>query len=331
VWDAARANGGKVLVMSLYPPSADSIWNQATQYGKIAIERYSEQWWPYPYPMAININGREGGMEYPMIVFCNRPGAQALYSVTDHEFGHSWFPMLVGNNERLYPWMDEGFNTFMNHYNWEKQYPGTFNRRGNVDAQIQFALSGSEQPIITPADRTAAPALGSVAYNKPGLGLILLRDQIIGAERFDAAFREFIRRWQYRHPTPADFFRTIEDGVGEDLSWFWRSWFYTTETMDVAVDSVRTPDNTGRPLSLVYLRKLGPMPVPVMLDLLMDDGFTRRLRLPAEIWYFGDRYIASVPGPARVTSVRIDPEKAFPETRRDNNTWPRAPGDAAQP
>jgi hypothetical protein len=329
VWDAARANGGKVLVMSLYPPSADSTWNQATQYGKTAIERYSEQWWPYPYPMAININGREGGMEYPMMVFCNRDGAEALYSVTDHEFGHTWFPMLVGNNERLYPWMDEGFNTFMNHYNWEKKYPGTFNRRANVDAQIQFAMSGNEQPIMTPADRTGF--LGSVAYNKPGLGLVLLRDQIIGPERFDPAFREFIRRWQYKHPTPADFFRTIEDGAGEDLSWFWRSYFYTTETMDIAVDSVRTPDNTGRPLSLIYLRKVGPMPIPVVMDLLMDDGFTKRVKLPAEVCYNGDNYLASIPGPARVTSVKIDPDKAFPEVRRDNNTWPRSPVEGPRP
>jgi hypothetical protein len=329
VWNAARANGGKTLVMSLYPPSADSTWNQATQYGKTAIERYSEQWWPYPYPVAININGREGGMEYPMIIFCNRDGAEALYSVTDHEFGHSWFPMLVGNNERLYPWMDEGFNTFMNHYNWDKKYPGTFNRRGNTDAQIQFALSGNEQPIMTPADRTGF--LGSVAYNKPGLGLILLRDQVIGPERFDPAFREFIRRWQYRHPTPADFFRTIEDGTGEDLSWFWRSWFYTTETMDIAVDSVRTPDNTGRPLSMVYLRKVGPMPIPVVMDLLMDDGFTKRVKLPVEVWYYGDKYVATIPGPSRVTSVKIDPDKAFPEVRRDNNLWPRAPVEGPRP
>lgn len=331
VWDAARANGGKVLVMSLYPPSADSTWSQATQYGKTAIERYSEQWWPYPYSMAININGREGGMEYPMIIFCNRNGADALYSVTDHEFGHTWFPMLVGNNERLYPWMDEGFNTFMNHYNWALKYPGTFNRRGNTDAQIQFALSGNEQPIMTAADRTRPAALGSVAYNKPGLGLILLRDQVLGHERFDPAFREYIRRWQYRHPTPADFFRTIEDGVGEDLSWFWRSYFYTTETMDVAVDSVRTPDMTGRPLSLVYLRKIGPMPIPVVMDLLMDDGSTRRVKLPVEIWYYGDGYVASIPGPARVASVKLDPDKAFPEVRRDNNSWPRAPVEGPRP
>lgn len=331
IWDAARANGGKTLVMSLYPPSADSIWNQSTQYGKAAIERYSSQWWPYPYPIAINVNGREGGMEYPMIVFChNRTNGPALYSVTDHEFGHTWFPMLVGNNERLYPWMDEGFNTFMNHYNWEKQYPGTFNRRANVDNQIAASLSGVELPIMTPPDRVKD--LGGAAYNKPGLGLVLLRDQVVGAARFDPAFREFIRRWAYRHPTPADFFRTMEDGVGEDLSWFWRSWFYTTETMDQTVDSVTVKtDSSGRVASQIYLRKVGPMPMPVVMDLLMDDGFTRRVTLPVEIWMPGDSYTATIPGPTKVTSVKIDPDMAFPEVRRDNNNWPRSPIDATRP
>ncbi|MEO8201636.1 MAG: M1 family metallopeptidase [Gemmatimonadota bacterium] len=331
IWDAARANGGKTLVMSLYPPSADSIWNQSTQYGKTAIERYSTQWHPYPYPVAINVNGREGGMEYPMIVFChNRVNGPALYSVTDHEFGHTWFPMLVGNNERLYPWMDEGFNTFMNHYNWDKQYPGMFNRRANVDNQVAASLSGDELPIMTPPDRVKD--LGGAAYNKPGLGLVILRDQVIGPARFDPAFREFIRRWAYRHPTPADFFRTIEDGVGEDLSWFWRSWFYTTETMDQAVDSVTVKaDSSGHVASQIYLRKIGPMPMPVVLDLLMDDGFTRRVTLPVEIWIPGDSYLATIPGPNRVTSVKIDPDKAFPEIRRDNNTWPRSPIDSPKP
>ena len=204
--------------------------------------------------MATNVNGPEGGMEYPMIVFCgNRTNAQALYSVTDHEFGHTWFPMVVGNNERLYPWMDEGFNTFMNYYNWKLRYPDTPNRRGNAQAYVGYALSGHEVPIMTSADRTPGPLLGHAAYNKPGLGLIVLRDQVLGPDRFDPAFREYIRRWAYKHPTPADFFRTMEDGVGEDLSWFWRAWFYTTETLDQAVDSIKVVDRQGAPQSRVYL------------------------------------------------------------------------------
>ncbi len=155
VWDAVGANQGKVLVMSFYPPSADSIWNRASEYGKLAIERYSKQWWPYPYTNASNVNGIEGGMEYPMIVFCrNRTTPQGLYGVTDHEFGHTWFPMLVGSNERLYAWQDEGFNTFMNHYNWEQQYPGHPNRRGSNEDYLKYVQSDRPQEtIMTPPDR----------------------------------------------------------------------------------------------------------------------------------------------------------------------------------
>ena len=326
IWDAARANNGKTLVQSLYTDSADSIWNRATEYGRLAINRYSDQWWPYPYRYATNVFGREGGMEYPMMVFCNRPTAETLYSVTDHEFGHTWFPMLVGNNERRYPWMDEGFNTFMNYYNWRLQYPGTFNRRANVDAQMQMARSGDERPIMAAPDLTDPGTLGAAAYNKPGLALVILRDHVVGADRFDPAFKEYIRRWAYKHPTPADFFRTMEDGLGEDLSWFWRSWFYTTETMDQGVDSVVVvTDSAGRVTSHIFLRNVGPQRMPVIMDLLMDDGFTRRVKLPVEIWIPGNRYIATIPGPNKVTSVKLNPDKALPDMAGNNDNWPRAP------
>ena len=190
IWDAVGANQGKLLVMSFYPPSADSIWNRASEYGKLAIERYSKQWWPYPYPVATNINGIEGGMEYPMIVFChNRTTPTGLYSVTDHEFGHTWFPMLVGSNERLYGWQDEGFNTFMNYYNWEAQYPGRPNRRGAAEDYLNYVKSGRRQEtIMTPPDRL--DDVGQLVYNKPGLGLRLLREVVLGPDRFDPAFRE---------------------------------------------------------------------------------------------------------------------------------------------
>jgi Peptidase family M1 domain len=319
IWDAARANEGKTLAMSFYPPSAEPVWNQSTQYVRFAVENYSS-WYSYPYPVAINVNGIEGGMEYPMIVFChNRTEGPALFSVTDHEIGHTWFPMIVGNNERLYAWMDEGFNTFMNYYNWEKKYPGTYNRRGNPGIYIPFALSGREEPVMTPADRIRG-SLSVTAYTKPGLALILLRDQIIGADRFDAAFREYIRRWAYKHPTPADFFRTMEDGAGEDLSWFWRAWFYTTHRLDQAVDSVTTSDSAGV-VSQVYLRNASPMPMPVELALRMEDGSAQHLRLPVEIWYGGSRYTVLVPGPKRVVGATIDARNRYPDVRRENNSW----------
>jgi hypothetical protein len=216
--------------------------------------------------------------------------------------------------------MDEGLNTFMNYYNWEKKYPGAYNRRGNPGLYIPFALSGREEPIMTPADRIFGN-LSVTAYTKPGLGLILLRDRIIGRERFDAAFREYIRRWAYKHPTPADFFRTIEDGVGEDLSWFWRSWFYSTERLDQAVDSVAVADSAGALASRVYLRTVGRMPMPVELDLRFEDGTAQHLRLPVEIWYGGSQYTLLVPGPRRVVGASIDGRNLYPDVRRENNAW----------
>jgi hypothetical protein len=331
VWDAARANGGKTLAMSFYPPSAEPVWNQSTQYVRFAVENYSS-WYTYPYPVAINVNGIEGGMEYPMIVFChNRTDPKALFSVTDHEIGHTWFPMIVGNNERLHAWMDEGFNTFMNHYNWDKKYPGEYNRRGDPGLYISFALSGKEEPIMTPADRIRG-SLSLTAYTKPGLGLILLRDHLIGPERFDPAFREYIRRWAYKHPTPADFFRSMEDGAGEDLSWFWRSWFYTTERLDQTVDSVTVSDSAGVVASRVHLRSATPMPMPVELDLRMNDGTTRHLSLPVEVWQAGPQYTAVLPGPKTVVGVTVDPGKLYPDVRRENNRWdaPKTASGAAQ-
>jgi hypothetical protein len=321
IWDAVSANQGKVLVMSFYPPSADSIWNRASEYGKLAIERYSKQWFPFPYPSAVNVNGVEGGMEYPMIVFCHdRTTARGLYGVTDHEFGHTWFPMLVGSNERLYAWMDEGFNTFMNYYNWKQQYPDVPTRRGSAESYVAYARSGHEQPIMTPPDRVPYEDLHEVGYNKPGFGLRLLRDHILGPDRFDPAFREYIRRWAYKHPTPADFFRTIEDGAGEDLSWFWRGWFYTTATVDQAVDSVVLSDTAGV-VSRIHLQNVGAMPMPVELAVTLSGGKTLRIRLPVEVWYLGRTYVAAVPGD--VTGVRVDPDEALPDLDRSNNVWPR--------
>ncbi|MFI5210208.1 MAG: M1 family peptidase, partial [Gemmatimonadales bacterium] len=142
--------------------------------------------------------------------------------------------------------------------------------------------------------------------------------------RFDPAFREYIRRWAFKHPTPADFFRTMNDGLGEDLDWFWRSWFYTTGSLDQAIDSVRVvTDSTGARTSRIYLANLGPLVMPVDMALLLDVGSRRTLDLPVEIWFYGSRYTAIVPGPAAVTSVVIDPDTGFVDLDRTNNQWPR--------
>ncbi|MGH7703781.1 MAG: M1 family aminopeptidase [Gemmatimonadales bacterium] len=267
-----------------------------------------------------------------MIVFCGeRDDAFALYSVTDHEFGHTWFPMIVGSNERVHGWMDEGFNSFINHYSLQRQFPGRplseDDAKGTPGPYLAKALSGQEQPIMTPPDRLrSSENMNQGQYNKPALGLVLLRDRITSPERFDPVFREYIRRWAFKHPTPADFFRSMNDGLGEDLSWFWRTWFYTAETMDQAVDSVVV---TGAPgdgtESRIYLSSPGAMLMPVEMGLLMDDGSTQRLKLPVEIWYLGPQYVALVPGPRTVISVTLDQDSAYVDARRENDKWPRLP------
>ncbi len=325
IWDAVGVNGGKTLAMSFYPPSAEPLWKEATEYAKFAIENYSSSWAPYPYPTANNVRGSEGGMEYPMIVFCDRPTPELLYSVTDHEFGHTWFPMVVGSNERQYGWMDEGFNELMNYYNWIKRFKKPPSHRASHEDYLDMATSARERPIMTAPDQLPSDFVSPAAYDKPALALRLLREVVVGPERFDAAFREYYRRWAYKHPTPADFFRTMEDGVGEDLSWFWRSWLYTTQQLDQAVDSIALADSAGVE-SRIHLRNAGGIPMPVDLELLMDDGSTQRLKLPVEIWYHGDRFTAVVPGPRKVNSVTVDPEGLYPDVHRDNNRWPAAVG-----
>jgi hypothetical protein len=324
VWDAVGVNGGRTLAMSFYPPSTAPLWKDATEYAKAAIENYSAQWAPYPYPYASNVRGIEGGMEYPMIVFCDRESPNMLYSVTDHEFGHTWFPMVVGSNERRYGWMDEGLNEFINYYNWIKRFGRPPPHRGSIPEYLDMAASGRERPIMSFPDQLEGPYVATTAYDKPALALRLLREVVVGPERFDPAFREYFRRWAYKHPTPADFFRTIEDGVGEDLSWFWRSWMYTTAQLDQAVDSLVLADSAGVE-SRIYLRNAGGIPMPVDLALLLDDGTTKRVRLPVEIWFGGNRHVAVIPGPRKVNSVILDPDGLYPDVTRADNRWPRAP------
>jgi hypothetical protein len=321
IWDAVGVNGGKTLAMSFYPPSTAALWKDATEYAKSSLESYSSQWAPYPYPTANNVRGIEGGMEYPMIVFCNRPTPETLYSVTSHEFGHTWFPMVVGSNERRYAWMDEGFNEFINYYDWVKRFGLPPEHRGSIRDYLAMATSGQERPIMSFPDQLPSMFVGPAAYDKPAIALRLLREVVVGPERFDAAFKEYFRRWAYKHPTPADFFRTMEDGAGEDLSWFWRGWLFTTAQLDQAVDSVVLTDSAGVE-SRIHLRNTGGIPMPVELALRMHDGSTQRLTLPVEIWFGGATYTAVIPGPKKVNSVTVDPESRYPDARRENNRWP---------
>ena len=333
IWDASGWNG--ILMQSFYPPVADSIWRESTRMVRHSIKHYSEKWFQYPYPTAINVNGPVGGMEYPMIVFCaNRRSREGLFGVTTHELGHQWFPMTVGNNERLYAWMDEGFNTFINIYSQRTYFPDQawLRTRGQADQWAQFAATGRDEPGITPADRVTPELLGQVAYNKPATGLYLLRHAILDSTRFDLAFREYIRRWAFKHPTPADFFRSMNDGVGEDLSYFWRGWFFRTDVVDQAVDSVLTRrDSSGTSLTGVFLSSPGGLPMPVDLRLTFADGSVENARLPVEAWYEGNHFLYVRQFPKELVKVEIDPDKNFPDVRRQNNVWTKSETTSARP
>ncbi|MGH7531522.1 MAG: M1 family metallopeptidase [Gemmatimonadales bacterium] len=332
IWDASGWNG--ILMQSFYPPVADSIWRESTRMVRHSIKHYSETWFPYPYPTAINVNGPVGGMEYPMIVFCgNRRSREGLFGVTAHELGHEWFPMIVGNNERLYAWMDEGINSFINIYAAREYFPDRawLRTRGQAAAWAEFAATGRDEPPMLPADRITPALLGQVAYSKPAVGLYLLRHAIVDSTRFDAAFRQYIRRWAFRHPTPADFFRTMEDGLGEDLSWFWRGWFYRTDVVDQAVDSVLTVRDSAGTVTGIFLSSPGQLPMPVALRLTFADATTEQVRLPVETWYGGARFLYVRRFPTQLVGVEIDPDQAFPDVRRGNNTWGKPQAHDARP
>ncbi len=324
VWDASSWDG--ILMQSLYPPDANPDWGNSTVYVRHTIKHYSEKWFHYPYPTAINIAGPVGGMEYPMIVFCgSRAGGRGLFGVTTHELGHQWFPMTVGSNERLYAWMDEGFNTFINVYSARVFYHDTTGLGGSgIDNWAQFAASGRDHaPSMLPADRVPDYLLGAAAYSKPAIGLFVLRQSLLGdSTRFDTAFHEYIRRWAFKHPTPADFFRTMNDALGEDLSWFWRGWFYRTDVVDLAVDSVKTrTDSAGTKFTDLFLSSPGQLPVPVDMRLGFADGSSEHVRLPVEVWYLGNHYVYVRQFPRDLTKVEIDPGHNVPDVRRDNNVW----------
>ncbi len=336
IWDAARADAGDrtVLAQSLYPREGlgtdqNPGWERSTAYTQHSVEFYSDFVAPYPYPNAINVAGRVQGMEYPQIVFCDvNSRGRSLFQVTDHEFGHTWFPMVVGSDERRWAWMDEGLNTFLNQYSALDFYG-----QGRVPpAKVMGGLSkyvtkqmGSpfgDQPIMTYADRIRDDALGFLAYLKPGYGLMVLREHVLGPERFDSAFKAYFDRWAYKHPKPADFFRTMEDVSGEDLDWFWRSWFYETDALDQAVDSVARGDTT-----MVTVSQNEQLMLPVTVQLTYEDGATEQRRIPAEAFYTRDTNTLRVTdGPLQ--RIALDPNQILPDMNRGNNVW--TPSDATE-
>lgn len=328
IWDAARINlpdGDQSLAMSVYPEESagDTAWGRSTEYVKGSIEHYSEKWFKYPYPMAINVAGTVGGMEYPGIVFCSWKATEGgLWGVTDHEFGHTWFPMIVGSNEREYAWMDEGFNTFINGYSTMDFNNGEYGgHRISIRGITNWMNSPDHEPIMTHPDEIQADNLGYVAYYKPAVGLRILRETVIGPELFDQAFSEYIDRWAYKHPTRDDFFNTIEDVTGRELDWFWRGWFEKTWNLDQAVDSVNYVEDDAANGALVSISNKRKMVMPVIMKVTLADGSTQTIELPVHVWHRGNQWTHKLDTNQRITRVELDPNKELPDVDASNNVW----------
>ncbi|MEP7176275.1 MAG: M1 family metallopeptidase [Gemmatimonadales bacterium] len=318
-WDASAYKN--TLVHTLYRPTAPE-WEEANRMVRDAVAYYSEQWYPYPYPHITSIEGPIEGMEYPMITFDPRaPNREERQWVLAHELGHQWVPMIVGSNERLYPWMDEGFNTFIDLANAARYFKGTAYGDSIEIHPLHLApdhtVLGKEQPLISKP--VEVHDLFWTGYQKPALMMQTLRYEVLGKARFDFAFRQYLRAWAYKHPTPADFFRVMRDASGMDLDYFWRDWVYTTARLDQAVDSIAPGEGEEK----VYLSNRGTMTLPLEIQLWYIDGTTERVRLPVEMWNLGPRFAYRVRGGKRVTSVVVDPRGVLPDTDRSNNRLPR--------
>ncbi|RYU80718.1 M1 family metallopeptidase [Hymenobacter persicinus] len=252
IWDAMgiKQNGVPVMCMSYYPKEGNPLWGKySTEVVAHTIKTYSKFTIPYAYPVAISVHGPVGGMEYPMLCFNGgRPEKDGTYSadrkygmisVIIHEVGHNFFPMIINSDERQWSWMDEGLNTFVQYLTeqeWERDYPS---RRGEPKNIVDYMKTDKslQTPIMTNSESVLQ--FGPNAYAKPATGLNMLRETILGRQLFDYAFKTYAQRWAYKHPEPADFFRTMEDASGTDLDWFWRGWFYTTDRTDLAIEGVK--------------------------------------------------------------------------------------------
>ncbi len=347
VWDGVGWDG--VLIQALYAPTVPSFWDQAAEMARHTIAFHSRQLFGYPYPTAIVVGG-PAGMEYPMLAFINSASGCApgdvcpqgnvgpygpLFSHLSHEVSHQWLPMIVGSNERLHGWQDEGLTMLLGLRHWHERFPhdtayrsaiyesadGQFSAQGWVDWLRRF--TGHEGTLMMSQDRGGDWGVPYMHYIKAPIGLRFLRNEVVDSLAFDEALREYVRRWAFKHPTPADFFRTLNDALGEDLSWFWRSWFYRSDHLDLAIDSVAQRDSAGITISSIHLSRRAEMISPVEFLVVGADSATQTVKLPVQAWYGGASYVYELETPAagRPVRIEIDPRRVYPDVDRANNHW----------
>ncbi|MGH7507891.1 MAG: M1 family metallopeptidase [Gemmatimonadales bacterium] len=322
LWDAVGWQG--ILVQALYRPSAAETWKDAATMSRSSLQEYSTRWFRYPYQQISVVEGPVSGMDYPMVAMVGRrDNAAVLYQALTHEIGHMWYPAIVGSNERRHAWMDEGFVGFIDNFSEEGYWKrdDAVARRRDRELVGRLDQTPAAQPVMTPANRYRNPDnLLSLAHVKPAVMLLALRNKVLPAEVFDSAFREYTRRWAFKHPQPADFFRTMEEVSGRDLAWFWRSFFYTTAALDQAVESVKqTADGPAE----VTLANLGDAVMPVELELGFDDGTAELVQLPVEIWYGGDRYVYETRPDKAIVRAMVNPDGTLPDVVSANDAWKR--------
>jgi hypothetical protein len=334
-WDAARTRVGDrdgdgatdyARVDAVWRETAP-LWANAWRYSQHSID-FLSRWtgFPYPYPHMTSVEGggiMGGGMEYPMMTLIgDYTGAPdtALYSVHAHEEAHMWVPMIVGNDERRTAWMDEGTTSFNTSAAEDEFYPGRRWELENYDGYLSITRSDLEGPIMTWSDfHTNGMAYGIASYAKPATILWTLHG-LLGEELFLTAYRTYIRRWAYKHPKPWDLFNTFDDVTGQDLGWFWRTWYFETWTLDQAVKEVRLVEGGTR----IVVEDLGFAPMPVRLTLTTADGATVKTEIPVDIWLTGVTTAETVvKTDSPVVKVEIDAEQVFPDANRGNNVWER--------
>jgi peptidase M1-like protein len=337
IWDAARINlpeGKSALAMSFYPieSSVHDGWGRDTEYLKDAVQNFSRRWGTYPYPVAVAVAGPVNGMEYPAMVFDGISDAGSfLFWLTAHEIGHTWFPMMVGTNERRDQWMDEGFNTFIDIYESEDFEHGAFGPKrdseyapggGNPVDEIVPLLADPAAPVLlTRADQVTEKYRHPVTYFKSALGLVLLREQILGPERFDWAFRKFIRDWAFHHPSPSDFFRAMDSAGGEDLSWFWRGWYFNNWTFDLAVEKVAPITGDWSHGATIEIVNRDRLVLPAVVEIAFEDGSSQRISLAAESWIHSNSASIRLDSHQPLQAVTVDPDHLLPDRDRANNVW----------
>jgi aminopeptidase N len=299
---------------------------------KDAVERFSRRWYPYPWPNAINVAGPATGMEYPGIVFDGiTDKAKTLFFISAHEIGHSWFPMIVGSDERRDAWMDEGFNTFIDVYESDDFADGLYGPKRDSEyapgpetpaEQIAVLLNDPEAPpIVSRADTVREKYRHPVTYFKAAFGLTLLREDILGPDRFDPAFRKYIADWAYRHPKPSDFFRAMESAGGEDLSYFWRGYFLNNWTHDLAVTDVGYEGGDPAKGASVTVENLGQLVLPATLRVTYKSGEKRDIRIPVETWMQSGRHVFGLPPGGPIAEAVVDPDRRLPDRDRANNSF----------